>query len=165
VFNRRCFDERLAQEWGRAQRNNTALSVILIDIDFFKRYNDRYGHPAGDECLRRVAATLKAGLRRPGDLLARYGGEEFVCLLPLTPLEGGLHLAQTLGRKIAEQNLTHVDSSVAAVVTVSLGVCSINGTCERTPDELVRAADDQLYLAKSLGRGQACAVNLTENHA
>ena len=160
VFNRRCFDERLAEEWGRAQRNDTALSVILIDIDFFKRYNDRYGHQAGDECLRRVAATLKAGLHRPGDLLARYGGEEFVCLLPLTPLEGSLQLARELGQQLFNHQLTHADSSVAPVVTASLGVCSISGSCALTADELVRGADAQLYLAKSQGRNQACGVHL-----
>jgi diguanylate cyclase (GGDEF)-like protein len=160
VCNRRYFDERLADEWGRAQRNDTALSVILIDIDFFKRYNDRYGHQAGDECLRRVAATLKASLQRPGDLIARYGGEEFVCLLPLTPLEGGLHLARLLGQNLFDQHMTHADSSVAPVVTASLGVCSVNGMCEVTADELLRAADAQLYLAKSLGRNQACGISL-----
>ena len=160
VCNRRYFDERLADEWGRAQRNDTALSVILIDIDFFKRYNDRYGHQAGDECLRRVAATLKAGVQRPGDLVARYGGEEFVCLLPLTPLEGGLHLARVLGQNLFDQHLAHADSSIAPVVTASLGVSCMPGKCEVTADELLRSADAQLYLAKSLGRNQACGTSL-----
>ncbi len=160
VCNRRYFDERLADEWGRAQRNNTALSVVLIDIDFFKRYNDRYGHQAGDECLRRVAATLRASMQRPGDLIARYGGEEFVCLLPLTSLEGGLHLARLLGQNLFDQHMAHADSSVAPVVTASLGVCSVNGVCEVTADTLLRAADAQLYLAKSLGRNQTCGVSL-----
>ncbi len=160
VCKRRYFDERLADEWGRAQRNDTALSVILIDIDFFKRYNDCYGHQAGDECLRRVASTLKAGLQRPGDLIARYGGEEFVCLLPQTPLEGGMHLARLLGHTLFDQHMVHADSSVAAVVTASLGVGSIPGRCEVTAEELLRGADAQLYLAKSQGRNQACGVSL-----
>ncbi len=160
VCNRRYFDERLADEWGRAQRNDTPLSVILIDIDFFKRYNDRFGHQAGDECLRRVAVTLKAGLQRAGDLVARYGGEEFACLLPRTPLEGGLHLARLLGQSLFDQHLVHPDSSIAPVVTASLGVSCIPGKGAVTADELLRSADAQLYRAKSLGRNQTCGVSL-----
>lgn len=156
--NRRYFDDCLAQEWGRAQRNDTPLSVILLDLDFFRRYNERYGHEAGDECLRRIAVTVKAGLQRPGDLMARYGGEQFACLLPLTPMDGALHMAQLLRKAIFDQQLAHADSSVAPVVTVSLGVCSIGGKCATTADELVRGADGQLYLAKAQGRNQVCGM-------
>jgi len=160
AYNRRHFDERLAAEWGRAARNHRALSVVLLDVDLFKRYNDRYGHQAGDDCLRRVAATLAAGIRRPGDLLARYGGEEFVCLLPDTDLRGAMVLAQQLGAAVHAQRIEHADSDVAAAVTVSLGVCSKGEEASGSAAALLREADAQLYKAKSLGRHQACGAAL-----
>jgi diguanylate cyclase (GGDEF)-like protein len=160
VHNRRHFDECLATEWGRAVRNGTALSVLLLDVDFFKRYNDRYGHQTGDDCLRRIAATLKSGLKRPGDLVARYGGEEFVCLLPDTSLSGALDLARQLGRQVRALQIEHADSSVAPVVTVSLGVCCKREDAVGSAEALLREADAQLYIAKSRGRDQACGVEL-----
>jgi diguanylate cyclase (GGDEF)-like protein len=160
VFNRRHFDEHLAAEWGRAVRAGTALSVVLIDVDFFKRYNDRYGHQAGDDCLRRVAATLKAGVKRPGDMVARYGGEEFACLLPDTPLAGALELARQLGQDVHGLAIEHGDSTVAPVVTVSLGVGCKREDAVGTPAALVREADAQLYIAKSEGRHRACGAEL-----
>ena len=160
VYNRRHFDERLAAEWARAMRNNAALSVVLIDVDLFKRYNDRYGHQAGDDCLRRVAAALKAGIRRPGDLAARYGGEEFVCLLPDTDLAGALVLAGHLGAAVQALQIAHDDSAVAAVVTVSLGVGSKPGKCKGSAAAMLRAADAQLYRAKAEGRNRACGAEL-----
>ena len=161
VHNRRYFDERLASEWGRAARSGTALSVLLLDVDFFKRYNDRYGHQAGDDCLRRVAATLKANLKRPGDLLARYGGEEFACLLPDTGLAGALTLAQQLGRQVFAEQIAHADSPVAPVITVSLGVCGKRADATGSAAALLREADAQLYLAKARGRHQTCGAELS----
>ncbi len=158
VFNRRHFDERLEAEWGRAVRGGTALSVIMLDVDFFKRYNDRYGHQAGDDCLRQIAAVLKSGLRRSADLVARYGGEEFVCLLPDTDLTGAMSLAQRLGQEVFARRIEHADSSAAAVVTVSLGVCSRRSGDSGSAAALLREADAQLYLAKTRGRHQACGV-------
>ena len=164
VHNRRSFDERLAAEWGRASRNGTPLSVVLLDVDFFKRYNDRYGHQAGDECLRRVATALNAALRRPGDLLARYGGEEFACLLPDTGLAGAMQVARQLGQQVFAQQIAHADSTAAPVLTVSLGVCSkaadVTGSATGSAAELLRVADIQLYTAKAAGRHQACGVEL-----
>ena len=160
VYNRRHFDERLAAEWARAMRNSAALSVVLIDVDLFKRYNDRYGHQAGDDCLRRVAAALKAGIRRPGDLAARYGGEEFVCLLPDTDLPGALILARQLGAAVQALQIAHDASAVANVVTVSLGVGSKAGTAQGSAAALLRAADAQLYRAKAEGRNRACGAEL-----
>ncbi len=160
VYNRRHFDEHLAAEWARAMRNGSALSVVLLDVDLFKRYNDRYGHQAGDDCLRRVAAALKAGIRRPGDLAARYGGEEFVCLLPDTGLSGALSLAQNLGAAVQALQIEHGDSAVAPVVTVSLGVCCKPEKAPGSAAALLREADAQLYRAKSLGRNQACGAEL-----
>ena len=165
VRNRRYFDERVAEEWGRAQREQRPLSVVLLDIDYFKRYNDHYGHQAGDDCLRRVGATLKASLKRQGDMVARYGGEEFVCLLPNTDLDGALHLARQLGQRITEQHIPHADSTVASFISASLGVCSVMGRSSQTAGDLIRRADEQLYHAKSLGRNQTCGASLAVDAA
>jgi diguanylate cyclase (GGDEF)-like protein len=168
VHNRRCFDERLAVEWSRAVRSGSALSVVLLDVDFFKRYNDFYGHLAGDECLRRLASALKACVRRPSDLVARYGGEEFVCLLPDTDLAGAMTVAEELGQLLFVQQIAHADSSVAKVVTVSLGVCCKRAGCAAGSDRggsaeaLMREADAQLYVAKARGRHQACGAHMHE---
>ena len=161
VHNRRYFEERLASEWARAARNGTALSAVLIDVDFFKRFNDHYGHQAGDDCLRRVAACLRTELQRPADLVARYGGEEFVCLLPDTPLEGALAVARRLGQQVQTLAIEHRRSDVAPEVTVSLGVCTGQPTGGRPAAELVRQADAQLYSAKSQGRNQSCGSALS----
>jgi diguanylate cyclase (GGDEF)-like protein len=160
VFNRRHFDERMESEWGRAVRHATPLSVVLVDVDFFKRYNDRYGHQAGDDCLRRVAQALAGSVQRPGDLVARYGGEEFVCLLPDTELAGALTLAERLRQQVAGLGIEHADSAVAPVVTVSLGACCRPAGVEGSAAALLREADAQLYLAKSLGRNRAGGVAL-----
>ena len=156
VYNRRHFDERLASEWGRAQRSHSPLSVVLLDVDFFKRYNDHYGHQLGDECLRRIAGTLQDALRRPADMVARYGGEEFVCLLPETGVEGAMTVARELERRVREIGLVHARSDVAGVVTVSLGVAGRTATPDATAGALVAEADAQLYRAKITGRARAC---------
>ncbi len=162
VRNRRYFDEHLASEWARAMRNTSALSIVLLDVDFFKRFNDCYGHQAGDDCLRRVAAALRQALKRPADVLARYGGEEFVCLLPDTPLEGAMAVAQQLGDAVAALAIAHADSSAAPVVTVSLGVCSKPPQASGSAAALLRCADAQLYAAKSQGRRRACGALLNQ---
>ncbi|MBL8337843.1 MAG: diguanylate cyclase [Rhodoferax sp.] len=162
VRNRRYFDERLQEECGRARRDQSDLSVLILDVDFFKRFNDRYGHQAGDECLRQVASALKGGPQRQGDVIARYGGEEFVCLLPNCALEGAMHLAETLCRQVRVQHIAHADSSVAPVVTTSVGVCSASGRAEFAADVLVGGADAQLYVAKSLGRNQTSGARLAD---
>ena len=160
MHNRRSFDERLASEWARAVRSQAMLSVAMLDVDHFKRYNDRYGHQAGDECLRSVAAALKPVLKRPGDLLARYGGEEFVCLLPDTDLAGALTVAEQLRQRVEAQRIEHAGATVAAVITVSVGVCSSLATPNGSAAELVRQADAHLYTAKSGGRNQVCGAEL-----
>jgi diguanylate cyclase (GGDEF)-like protein len=160
VCNRRYFDERLVSEWRRAARSREPLGVVLIDVDFFKRFNDRYGHQTGDDCLRRVAECLRSGAARPGDLVARYGGEEFVCLLPNTGLEGTLHVARKLGLMVDDLRIEHGDSPVAPWVTVSLGACSAMADLTRAAGDLLRAADEQLYAAKSGGRHRSCAAAL-----
>ncbi len=160
VSNRSGFDERLASEWARARRNGSALSVVLIDVDHFKRFNDCYGHQAGDDALRRVAAALRQGIRRPGDLLARYGGEEFVCLLPETPLDGALTLARTLADSVAALGIAHADSPTGDFLTISLGVGSIDADATGSAESLVQTADAQLYLAKTSGRNRVCGSTL-----
>lgn len=123
VCNRRGFDERLANEAARARRNGSPLSVVLLDVDYFKRYNDHYGHQAGDDVLRRLGAALRDSVRRPGDLVARYGGEEFVCLLPETTLAGARALASQIGERVQALQIPHADAPLGAL-TVSLGTCA-----------------------------------------
>jgi diguanylate cyclase (GGDEF)-like protein len=156
VANRRQFDEALAREWGRAQRNGTPLSLILADVDHFKAYNDNYGHLAGDEVLKQVAATLEGTLYRPSDRLARYGGEEFIALLPDTDLDGACELARRMGEAVAELGLPHAYSEAAGHVTVSLGMATTYPAQDTAPESLCRAADHHLYAAKQAGRNQAC---------
>ena len=160
VHNRRHFDEALAAEWARAVRAGSSLSVLLLDVDFFKRFNDRYGHQAGDDCLRRIAGALAAALKRPGDLVARYGGEEFACLLPDTTLAGALQLARQMAQRVHGLAIAHADSAVAAVVTMSVGVCTQPANGVASAAALLREADAQLYIAKSRGRHQACGAEL-----
>jgi diguanylate cyclase (GGDEF)-like protein len=156
VLNRRHFDERLGSEWARSVRTARPLSVVLVDVDFFKRYNDCYGHQAGDDCLRRIAAVLRDGLRRPADMLARYGGEEFVCLLPETAADGAMTVARELERRVRAMGLPHARSDVAEVVTISLGVAGQTAAPGAAAAGLMAEADTRLYLAKSTGRGRAC---------
>lgn len=156
VANRRCFDERLGAEWRRAARNAVPLALLMLDVDHFKRYNDRYGHQVGDECLRRVAAAIQASLLRSGDLVARYGGEEFACILPDTDFEGALALAAGIEQSVRRLQIEHADSDTAKVVTVSLGVSMCLPQSEGDPADLLKLADTQLYRAKHSGRGQAC---------
>ena len=154
VANRRWFDERLQVEWLRCRRNKLPLSLILLDLDHFKAYNDRYGHQAGDDCLRAVAAAMKARLGRPADLLARYGGEEFVCLLPETPIEGARAKADDLGRAVLELAMPHADSATGGVVTISRGVATASPAVDGAQNELLQHADEKLYVAKRAGRNR-----------
>lgn len=166
VFNRRYFDQQIVVEWARATRNASALSVILIDVDFFKRYNDHYGHQAGDDCLRHIALALKSALRRPADLVARYGGEEFVCILPDTCFDEAMHMARLLEQQVRALQIPHEKSDVSPVVSISLGVAARSEPDANTGDSaptvlsssvaLLASADAHLYQAKSDGRGRAC---------
>jgi diguanylate cyclase (GGDEF)-like protein len=160
VHNRRFFDERVNAEMGRAIRNQTALSLIMLDVDFFKRYNDHYGHQAGDDCLRRVASTLKNSLMRAGDHVARYGGEEFVCLLPDTDYTGAMQLAEAIRNEIRGLQIEHAESSVAPYVTVSLGVGCKPANLHGSAMTLISLADTQLYKAKEQGRNRIYGAEL-----
>ena len=160
VYNRRYFDKQLAMEMARALRNQSPLSLIMLDVDFFKRFNDHYGHQAGDDCLRQIAATLKASLRRPADVVARYGGEEFACILPETDFNDAMALARELEQQVRNQGIAHVYSETAPVVTISLGVAGRYASAPGDADALLAAADAQLYKAKKAGRGRVCGEAL-----
>lgn len=157
IANRRAFDETLQREWARASRQRSALSLLLIDVDHFKQYNDLYGHQAGDECLKQVAQTLSAGLHRPADLVARYGGEEFGLILPDTPVEGALQVATSLVKAVHTLAIPHQKAAVDGRLTISVGVCSMHPVPERAQGwvELLQRADLQLYRAKREGRNRA----------
>ena len=153
IANRRLFDEMLDREWRRAKRDGSVLSVITADIDRFKAYNDQYGHPAGDDCLRAVAQAMSGVLHRPGDVAARIGGEEFAILLPDTPIEGAARVAELIRQSVLELGLAHA-ATVTGVVTVSLGLASTAQFGTATSTDLMHASDKALYQAKRQGRNR-----------
>ena len=157
IANRRLFEEKLDEEWRRARRDRESLSVITADIDHFKQFNDRYGHPAGDHCLTVVAQAMAQSLARPGDVVARIGGEEFAFLLPQTSLEGAIAVAEHIRQKIVDLNLQHDASPVSQWVTVSFGVASSDQRSITSPADLLRASDVALYDAKRGGRNRTAA--------
>ena len=152
--NRRHFDQHLDREWRAAIRESSTLSLVLIDIDFFKLYNDHYGHLLGDECLRAVARALAIGARRPSELVARYGGEEFACLLPGTPASGARTVAELMRGNVLDLSLPHEKSQVSPHVTVSMGIGTASPLLGEDPDTLVTRADQNLYQAKRNGRNR-----------
>ncbi|MDF5708981.1 MAG: diguanylate cyclase [Nostoc sp. S4] len=158
IANRRRFNEYLESEWHRLKREKMPLSLILFDVDFFKLYNDSYGHLAGDNCLQKIASALLSTVKRPADLVARYGGEEFSVILPNTETKGAIHLAQAILQAVRDLAIPHAQSSVSDHVTVSLGVVSTVPNCEMSPQYLINAADKALYTAKQQGRDRVRSV-------
>lgn len=172
LANRRVFDETLAREWQRCQRSHHPVSLLMVDVDYFKRFNDHHGHGKGDQCLASVAGVLRGCVHRPFDLVARYGGEEFVVLLPETHTAGVLQVGQRILSTLAAMALPHPASDVSPHVTVSVGASSYDGTCASslgvqdetftvidpgfTVSDLLIAADLALYDAKRGGRAQQC---------
>jgi diguanylate cyclase (GGDEF)-like protein len=154
IANRRCFDERLRWEWQRAVAGHLSLSLILLDVDYFKRYNDLYGHQAGDECLIRVAQAAAQTVKRPDDLVARYGGEEFAILLPHTNCNGATRVAQRLQKAIQDLEIFHEGSEVSQTVTLSMGITHLPFKQESSINTFIHLADQALYEAKRLGRNQ-----------
>jgi len=158
IPNRRHFNDSLEREWRSAIRRKCQISLVLMDIDCFKPYNDFYGHLQGDECLREVGRALVGAARRPSELVARYGGEEFACVLPDTDLAGGVHVASELLERVRSLQLKHEKSTVCDHVTLSLGVACMSPEVGDNPGELIQRADAQLYVAKRAGRNQVCGL-------
>ncbi|MFI3122817.1 MAG: diguanylate cyclase [Methylococcales bacterium] len=154
IPNRRCFDQQLEHEWQRASRMNQSLAVAMIDVDWFKKYNDHYGHQAGDDCLRQVAMALTQGAKRASDFVARYGGEEFVLILPTTQHETALMVVENICRALSNLALPH-ELSEFGCVTISAGVAVyVANECD-SAESLMKNADKALYTAKNQGRNQA----------
>ena len=159
IANRRAFDFLIARHFAESvRRRDAALSVVLCDVDHFKAYNDQYGHVAGDECLRQVAAALAGSCRRAIDVAARYGGEEFALLMPDTPAEGAMIVVEKARQALAGLALPHAGSLTSNVVTFSAGLAAYSGERDKAPGELVSRADEALYRAKHLGRNRVVAV-------
>ena len=154
IPNRRNFDRFIKVNWKNAVREQQPLSLIMIDIDYFKVYNDNYGHLAGDCCLILVAKTLASSVGRPIDLVARYGGEEFIAILPNTDKEGAFCVAERMRKSIEKLAIKHAQSGVADCVTISLGVTDIIPQPSDSIVDFIRGADNALYLAKQLGRNR-----------
>jgi diguanylate cyclase (GGDEF)-like protein len=154
IANRRKFDEYLDYEWRRARRNQTPIALLMTDIDNFKPYNDHYGHLAGDDCLKRVAAILKEIAHRPADLTARYGGEEFALLLPETDLAGGVRVAELLQQRMKIANIPQEFSDAAPYVTLSIGIGSTVPSDSQSSYQLIESADKCLYISKESGRNR-----------
>jgi diguanylate cyclase (GGDEF)-like protein len=166
VYNRRYFDDRLEVECRRARRSGTPLSLFMLDVDFFKRYNDHYGHPAGDACLVEIARSLRASVGRSSDTVARFGGEEFVALLPETDYAGAMSVARMVLDRIRELNMPHADSPIGPIVSASIGVSTwIAVEADSSADDrcasLLQEADKQLYRAKQEGRARVVGSEST----
>ncbi|MCD6526102.1 MAG: diguanylate cyclase [Desulfuromonas sp.] len=158
IPNRRTFDETLNSKWQHLTRLQQPLSIILCDIDFFKKYNDSYGHQQGDNCLVRVAQALASAVPESGGLAARYGGEEFIFLLPETPLNDAIAIAETARQKVEQLTIEHRTSDICPIVTLSLGVSSVIPSADTSSLELIKAADAVLYTSKENGRNRVTAA-------
>ena len=152
MANRRYFDDNIQKELQRANRNKHALSLLMCDIDYFKQFNDTYGHLKGDECLIKIADCLKKAFKRASDLPARYGGEEFAVILPHTNTKEALHMSETFFEQVKQLKIPHESSDVSKYFTISIGVISTLPDKSCTVESLIKAADDQLYKAKQSGR-------------
>jgi diguanylate cyclase (GGDEF)-like protein len=154
LANRRQYNQRVESEWARALRDGTSLALIMIDVDFFKKFNDLYGHPAGDQCLRQVARAVAHVIRRPADLAVRYGGEEFAVILPNTDAQGALRIAHEMKEAVRELGIRHDGGTSAGVVTISAGLAVMSPAHSGSLEGLQFAADQALYAAKAGGRNR-----------
>ena len=154
IANRRYLDEMLDKEWQRVKRNNTSLALIMIDIDFFKAYNDTYGHVAGDECLKMIAGILKTSTKRATDLVARYGGEEFTVILPDTDVQGAAIVGEAMRVNVEKLGIKHKNLTISGNVTISVGIVVVGATWDIRPVDIIAAADQALYQAKQRGRNR-----------
>ncbi|MBE9227758.1 diguanylate cyclase [Phormidium sp. LEGE 05292] len=160
IANRRCFNDYLQKEWQRLLREQKFLSLIIFDVDYFKRFNDRYGHQTGDECLVKIAQAAQKVVYRPADLVARYGGEEFVVILPNTNQEGAILVAERIRCAIRDLSIPHSESAVSDRVTISLGVASLIPVAKKSLEILVETADRALYMAKNQGRDRFATTSI-----
>lgn len=156
IANRRYFNRYLSQEWRRSSRETSPLSLLICDLDFFKAYNDYYGHQAGDDCLRQVAGVISQTLKRPADLVARYGGEELAVILPNTDSQGAETVAEELCLAVRGLQIPHHLSEASSHVTISIGISTLVPTQETVLENLIMAADMALYRAKATGRNRYC---------
>lgn len=163
ISNRRRFDEVLKAEWQRAIRHCTSISLILLDIDFFKLFNDAYGHQRGDDCLKQVARVLEESIQRETDVVARYGGEEFAVILPETGTKGAYEVAERIRFNLEQQNICHECSTISDHVTISAGVATSIPEKGTQPDELIFLADQSLYRAKEKGRNRVISTVMKVN--
>ncbi|TNF98956.1 MAG: GGDEF domain-containing protein, partial [Gammaproteobacteria bacterium] len=154
TLNRRSFDEKIQQEWKRTLRTEEPLSLLFIDIDYFKKYNDHYGHQEGDKCLIRIAGVLKNYSHRAGDSVARYGGEEFAMILPDVDKNGARTVAERLLERVRMENIPHTGSDISQYVTISIGQASLIPTINQSYEELIKASDLALYQSKRSGRNR-----------
>lgn len=163
VANRRRFDEYLSQEWQRMKREQLPLSLILCDIDYFKAYNDTYGHQGGDDCLKQVAQGIERAAQRSSDLVARYGGEEFAVIMPNTPLQGAACVAEEIRKNVKALAIHHSQSLVSEYVTLSIGVATTIPHKNNNENHLIKMADKALYGAKSQGRDRTLIASNETN--
>jgi diguanylate cyclase (GGDEF)-like protein len=161
LCNRRYFEEQAEKQWKILSRSQEPVSILMMDVDYFKKYNDSYGHVAGDRCLQAVAGTLKHSLHRPADVVARYGGEEFIAILPNTDAQGASTVAETLRRAVANLAIPHKDSDVAGVVTLSIGSVASDSVRGVSLAEMIKQADRNLYQAKHKGRNCVYSGEMT----
>lgn len=162
IANRRRFDQYLEQEWQRLSREQIPLSLLLCDVDFFKAYNDTYGHQAGDHCLQQIAQALSLAATRPADLVARYGGEEMAVVLPHTPISGALQVADDIRQRIRALEIVHAKSDINHYITLSIGIAGGIPSPQGSPEALIAAADQALYQAKAGGRDTVVIANLKQ---
>ncbi|HBD93034.1 MAG: hypothetical protein A2015_01000 [Spirochaetes bacterium GWF1_31_7] len=163
VHNRRAFDETMNREWMRMMRLSKEMTLIMIDIDFFKKYNDCYGHQEGDTCLKAVASILNNCINRSSDFVARYGGEEFALILPDTGVDFAKKCCANIQQKLADQKIKHIGSTASEFVTISMGICSIIPDSKKSTEALIKMADIALYNAKKLGRNRFETNSFPEN--
>ena len=162
IANRRSFDENLLKEWNRSIRAGKSIGLIMIDIDFFKLYNDHYGHQGGDDCLIKVAKGLESAIHREADFLARYGGEEFSTVLPDTDLDGAVKVAEEMRQAIKNLKIEHAKSKISDIVSISIGVSAVKPLQGMNPEILIASADQALYKAKEEGRNMVRSGLITD---
>jgi diguanylate cyclase (GGDEF)-like protein len=160
LANRRFFDSTLEEQIAVARRHKRTLALVMCDVDAFKAYNDCYGHQAGDDCLKQVAAAMRACCRRPGDMAARYGGEEFAMILPDTELTGAAQIAEAVREAVAQLRIPHANSPAGPYVSISGGIATLRDSIDITAEQLIKAADQTLYLAKGQGRNRMVSMTV-----